>query len=143
MKNILLERKELRKKAVADLIRVGSNFEDVIGSVYQLVDPEIDKKVAETLIKKLALTRTAKTEITKSLKNISYEINGLAFGLLLRDTDQNKQKIAQTIEKTFGVKMMGSESYREYADRFLSTFLVRTEKMSIKAHDRAIKILAL
>ena len=75
MKNILLERKELRKKAVADLIRVGSNFDEVIGSVYQLVDPEIDKKVAETLIKKRALTRTAKTEITKSLKNISYEFS--------------------------------------------------------------------
>lgn len=125
-----------QRHRISNLILEGAAFEKVVEHLETYLGPDFDRTIYDFLMFKSAMSQEAKDNLVKGLKTLSYERRGLTLGYLVWSGHPARKTYMQEMAQTYNLVSLPDETPKEYAQRFLSALLMRSESLVEKALKR-------
>ena len=125
-----------QRHRLADLILEGEEFKKIITNLEKYLDPTFDQSLYDVLLLKTSMAQEAKENLVKGLKTLSYERRGLTLGYLVWSWHPARKTFMIEMAQVYNLSSLPTETPKEYAERFLSALVMRSESIVEKALKR-------
>lgn len=125
-----------QRQMISDMILEGAEFTKVISHLRSYLDPRFDESLYDILLIKTVMSQDAKDNLVKGLKTLSYERRGLTLGYLVWKGHPARKTFMMEMSQVYNLSALTDETPKEYAERFLSALIMRSEPIVEKALKR-------